>query len=220
MTIFKAIILDMDGTLVNTEKLWKKAEKAMLSKYGCTYDTTIHAQFLGMAVHEFIPAVHEAYDLLHIPADELDAELESSVMVLLEQETQPTSGAEALIQYIVEHEIPVAIASNSSHKMIWATLANQRWLDVIPQRFSSDDVPNAKPAPDLYLHVVEQLGFLPENCLAIEDSLTGIRSATSAGMTCYALPDAELADIEAYHRITPHVFASLVDVLKLIKSSH
>lgn len=213
----KAVIFDMDGTLVNTERLWKQAERDMLSAHGRTYDHAIHKQFLGMAVSEFIPAVQTAYDLTHIAREILDADLESRVMRLLELETKPTIGANELVGYVVENNIPCAIASNSSHKIMHTTLSNQRWLDNISMRFSADDVPNPKPAPDLYLHVAKQLGVNPSACVAVEDSLTGVLSATSAGMTCIAVPDFELADIEAYRQATPHVFESLVDVLAFLK---
>ncbi len=221
MTIDKvnAIILDMDGTLVNTEQLWKQAEKDMLNAYDRQYDAIKHAQFLGMAVHEFIPALQKVYDLLHIDTKQLENELEDRSAVILREQTAPTDGAVELIQYIVDNTISCAIASNSSHKMIRTTLSNQHWLDIIPKRFSSDDVPNAKPAPDLYLHVAQQLEVQPEDCLAIEDSLTGVRSATGAGMTCFAVPDHELSNTDAYRQITPYVFNSLVEVLEFIKTN-
>jgi HAD superfamily hydrolase (TIGR01509 family) len=217
MMNFKAIILDMDGTLVNTERLWKQAEKDMLAAHGCTYNPETHKEFLGMAVREFIDAVREAYGLMDVSSEQLITELNTRVKAILMTDTLPTTGAEVFVQHIVDSGIPCAIASNSSHEIIEFTLKNQRWLDGIPMRYSSDDVPHAKPAPDLYLHVAELLGVAPQECLTVEDSLTGVRSATAAGMTCYAVPDFELADVEAYRQITPHIFESLVDVLEHLR---
>jgi len=214
---YKAIILDMDGTLVNTERLWKDAERALLAAYDRTYDTVIHADFLGLAVTDFIPAVQHAYDLKHIDTKELEDNLENRVRALLETDAKPTDGAIDLINYIVEQAISCAIASNSSHGIIQATLRHQRWADPITKRYSADDVPNAKPAPDLFLYAAEQLNTEPQDCIVIEDSLNGVKAAVSAGMTCLAVPDFELSDINTFKALTPHIFESLTEALPFIQ---
>lgn len=219
MKEFKAIILDMDGTLVNTEKLWKDAERDLLSAYDRRYDTVIHADFLGLSVTDFIPAIQQAYDLTHISTKELEDDLENRVLTLLETQTKPTKGAIDLVNFIVDNDIPCAIASNSSHMIIEATLRHQRWADSIVRRFSADDVPKAKPAPDLFLHTAGQMNVEPQDCVVIEDSLTGAKAAVSADMTCFAVPDFELSDINAFKAITPHLFESLTEVLLLLQDT-
>lgn len=219
MKSFKAIILDMDGTLVNTERLWKDAERALLAAYDRTYDTVIHADFLGLAVTDFIPAIQLAYDLKHIDTKELEDNLENRVRTLLETEAKPTDGAIDLINYIVDIAIPCAIASNSSHAIIKATLRHQHWADPITKRYSADDVPHAKPAPDLFLFAAEQLNIKAQDCVVIEDSLNGVKAAVSAGMTCLAVPDFELSDIGAFKAVTPYIFESLTEALPFIQEN-
>lgn len=214
---FKAIVLDMDGTLVNTEKLWKQAERALLASHGRTYDAVVHAQFLGLSVADFIPAIQQAYDLTHVDGQVLLDELERRVLDSLENHTQPQSGTLELINYIYDRGIPCAIASNSDHKMIQATLKNQRWADVIDQRYAAEDVPHAKPAPDLYVYAAEKLGVSPQDCIAVEDSLNGVKAAVAAGMVCLAVPDHELSDVTAYHTVTSYVYKSLHEVLIFIR---
>jgi len=215
----KAIILDMDGTLVDTERLWKQAESRLLSAHGRVYDTVIQADFLGLSVEDFIPAMQEAYDLEHLDGDMLSRELEAFAKELLESHTQPQAGVTELIEYISQLDVPCAIASNSSHDMIQATLKNQRWSDVITKRYSADDVPRAKPAPDLYLHVARELHVHPHDCIAVEDSLNGVKAAVSAGMTCLAIPDRELSEVTLYQSLTPYVYESLYEVLKFIQEN-
>ncbi len=219
MKEFKVIILDMDGTLVNTEKLWKDAERDLLLAYDRTYDTVIHADFLGLSVTDFIPAIQQAYDLTHISTKELADNLENRVLTLLETQTKPTNGAIDLVNYIVDNDIPCAIASNSSHAIIEATLRHQRWADPIARRYSADDVPNAKPAPDLFLYAAGQLNAEPQDCVVIEDSFNGAKAAVAADMTCFAVPDFELSDIDALRAITPNIFQSLTDVLLLLQDT-
>jgi mannitol-1-/sugar-/sorbitol-6-/2-deoxyglucose-6-phosphatase len=216
---YKAIILDMDGTLVNTERLWKDAERDLLSAYDRTYDTEIHADFLGLAVTDFIPAIQKAYDLAHISAKELEDSLEDRVRLLLATEAKPTLGAIDLINYIVDNAIPCAIASNSSHAIIEATLRQQPWADSITERYSADDVPNAKPAPDLFLYTATKLNTEPQDCIVIEDSLNGVKAGVAAGITCLAVPDFELSNIDMFKAVTPHIFESLTEVLPFIQNN-
>jgi beta-phosphoglucomutase-like phosphatase (HAD superfamily) len=218
MKQFKAIILDMDGTLVNTERLWKDAERALLADYDRIYDPVVHADFLGLAVGDFIPAIQHAYDLAHIDSKELEDSLDNRVRILLEDKAEPTIGAINLINYIIDHDILTAIASNSSHQIIQATLRHQRWADPIVKRYSADDVPNAKPAPDLFLYATTQLNIEPQDCIVIEDSLNGVKAAITAGMTCLAVPDFELSDIDAFRAVTPHIFESLTDAFSFIQN--
>jgi len=219
MKEFKAIILDMDGTLVNTEKLWKDAERDLLLAYDRTYDTVIHTDFLGLAVTDFIPAIQQAYDLAHVDTKELEDNLENRVRILLETHAKPTKGAIDLVNFIFDNEIPCAIASNSSHAIIEATLRHQRWADPIIQRYSADDVPKAKPAPDLFLYTAGQLNVEPQDCVVIEDSFNGAKAAVAADMTCLTVPDFELSDINAFKTITPYIFESLTQALLLLQDN-
>lgn len=214
---YQAIVLDMDGTLVNTEALWKQAERNWLASYERAYDPVKHAQFLGLSVNDFVPAVQDVYDLTHVDSTILIDKLESHVRGLLETQTRPQVGTIELIDFIMDKQIPCAIASNSSHEMIQTTLKNQRWADAISKRYSADDVPRAKPAPDLYRHVAKELNVDPKHCIAVEDSLTGVKAAVSAGMICLAVPESELSDRETYQAVTPHVFETLHDVLTFIQ---
>ena len=98
-----------------------------------------------------------------------------------------------------------------------ATVEAQGWSDLIPLRYSADDVPQGKPAPDVYLHAASQLGVPAGRCLALEDSPTGAKSAIAAGMTCFVVPDFHSTP-EAFQQITPHVYDSLHAVLDDLKN--
>lgn len=214
---FHAIVLDMDGTLVNTERLWKIAEREFLTAHEREYDHVIHSAFLGLAVPDFIEAVRRGYNLEHLEPAYLEADLEERAHTILSQKTEAQPGTLELIDYITVNQIPCAIASNSSHKIIETTLNNQIWAKAIPLRYSAEDVARGKPAPDLYQHVANELRVDPQYCIAVEDSLNGIKAALAAGMTCYGVPDFEHVDVEAYRAVTPYVFETLHEVLDHIK---
>ena len=202
----QAIIFDMDGTLVDTERLWKKSEKDLLANHNRQYDEIIHAPFLGLETGELIASIRRAYDLEAIDQDDLEEELHVRVEAYLKTETIPQPGAVDLVNHVLRNKFPTAIATNSSRRIVDATLAEQRWTDAIRIRCCADDVKQGKPAPDLYLLAAQSVGIAPENCIAIEDSLNGSRAAIAAGMICLSIPQHDLSSIAHFSAVTPFVF--------------
>ena len=100
----------------------------------------------------------------------------------------------------------MALVSNSSREILAETLKYRPWASYFEHRFAVDDVENPKPAPDLYLLAANKLNVGIQQALVLEDSLTGVKAAVSAGATCVAVPD----HIEAaFYELTPHVFSNL-----------
>jgi HAD superfamily hydrolase (TIGR01509 family) len=211
----QAIIFDMDGTLVDTERLWSKSEKDLLKHHGRQYDHVTHAPFLGLASDELVAGVRQAYDLEHLEQNALVDELHERVKAYLKVETVPCLGAEDLVAAVFANKLSSAIASNSSVDIIEATLQNQTWLNSITTRCSVDHVAKGKPEPDLYLYAAQRIAIAPENCIAIEDSLLGSMGAVAAGMSCFSVPQGNF-DLAKYQAVTPFVFDSLVEVRQFL----
>ena len=129
------------------------------------------------------------------------------------EKIQPRKGAEAIIRYAAEREIPRAIASSSWDCVIDHFVDLLGWDALIPQRYSAQHMPRGKPAPDIYLYAAEQLGYAPARCLALEDSPAGTQSALAAGMTCFTVPDLSHSTLDDFAGINKHVYESLHDVL-------
>lgn len=215
-----AIIFDMDGLLVDSERLWKQAETALLAERGVNYDEAKHAPYIGMALPEFMRNIHQVYELTE-PVDTLMAELIERVIDVVSSETQPQPGALAIVEWVIQHNIPYAVASSSPMDIINATLGSQpAWANAFPVRTSADEVEHGKPAPDVYLLAAQRLNTAPADCLAFEDSPNGSRAAVAAGITCFAVPDRSHAEPEQFADITPHVFESLHDVLAKLKACY
>ncbi|GAB5491371.1 MAG: HAD family hydrolase [Phototrophicaceae bacterium] len=209
--MFKAIIFDMDGTLVDSEVVWDIAEKEMFADMGLVYNAEIREQVIGLRLDEFFERLIDIYSLDN-SVEELQAELIKRMLIKIPEMVEPKSGAQAIIEWAAQQGIPYCIASSSPMTIIEASVQAQGWSDLIPHLYTADSVPKGKPAPDVYLYAAEQLGVNPEDCLALEDSPNGARSAVAAGMTCYVVPDSHSAP-EKFADITPHVFATLDDVL-------
>lgn len=172
----------MDGTLVDSETLWRVAEREFAKRQGIPLTSIVQQTFVGKAVPSVMAFLKQEFGLVGT-VEECVAELESIVKQLLPN-VKENAGTVELITLLNQCNMPRAIASNSSRDIIAATLVNQPWAKYIPLRFSVEDVAKGKPEPDVYLLAASSLNVRAEKCLVIEDSLTGTQAAVSAGMTC------------------------------------
>ena len=201
--------------LVDSEVVWDVAEKEMFADRGLEYNAAVRERVIGLRLDEFFEKLIAIYNLDE-SVEALEAELIERMLKKIPTLVKAKIGAQALIEWTSEQDIPYCIASSSPMSIIQASVEAQGWSDLIPKLFTADDVEKGKPAPDVYLYAAEKLGVKPEDCLALEDSPNGAKSAVAAGMTCYAVPDSH-SNPEKFAQITPHVFKNLEDVLKSLK---
>jgi len=210
---FDAIIFDMDGLLVDSEPLWHEAEIEMIEGAGYIYAEDVREQTIGVRVDEFARIIHRHYPKVGESPAAIIEEITARILGMPLEKIQPRPGAEAIIRFAAEREIPRAIASSSWDCVIDHFVDLLAWDQLIPQRYSAQHMARGKPAPDIYLHAAEQLGYPPARCLALEDSRAGTQSALAAGMTCYTVPDLSHSSLDDFAGINDRVYESLYDIL-------
>ena len=131
----------------------------------------------------------------------------------------PKPGIYELMDFLNENHIPAAITSSSPMDSIRAHLEKANLLHRFTALCSGHDIPNGKPAPDIYLLGAKELGFKPEECLALEDSPTGILSGYRAGCLPVMIPDLDQPDEETKKLLYAKA-DSLTDVISLIKQQN
>lgn len=183
---FDALIFDCDGVLVDSEILALEVEIALLAECGLTYDPDDYRRrFLGMHDRAFIAALEaDSHAALGrpLPADFGDRAHTQRLQACRERLAE-VSGARAFVEGVT---LPKAVASSSGAAFLCEKLQLTGLAPLFgPHVYSADLVANGKPHPDIFLHAAAALGVEPYRCLAIEDSVNGVRSALAAGMTCW-----------------------------------
>lgn len=196
-----AVLLDMDGTLVDTESLWFEASTAVAAHFGAVIPEGAGAELHGLDVPALAVRLADDFGLQAEP-DEFSNALHQDVMKRLAG-APARRGAGALVAALAASGKKLALVSNSSRQVIEATLAPFAWATRLGPRFSVDDVRRGKPHPDLYLHAASSLGASPERCVVVEDSVAGVTSAVTAGARCIAVT----------FELEPTTFTGLTDLV-------
>ena len=200
----EAVVLDMDGLLIDTEPVWRVAEVAVFTALGVELTEEELMGSMGQTIAAVVPVWRQREPAPKGGGRRLtDVEVEERIIDLVAAEVsatgEPMAGAIEAITLLRHLELPLAIASGSPRRMI-EVVCERLGLTGITVRCSAMGEALSKPAPDVYLTAARRLGVSPERCLAIEDSPSGVRSAKAAGMRCIAIPDPLVAGDPAYGR--------------------
>ena len=193
----EAVVLDMDGVLIDTEPVWRAAQSAVFAGFGVVLSERDLLDSTGQPIEELIP-VWRRRSPAPDPADTELTDAEIAVLIIdqviahVTAEGRPMPGVTAAIALFERCGLRLAIASSSPLRLIDA-VCDRLGLTRITVRCSAMDEARGKPAPDVYLTAARRLGVAAANCLALEDSPAGVASARSAGMRCVAVPDPLLA---------------------------
>lgn len=186
---FAAVLFDFDGVLVDTEWAIYEAWRRTFGAHGHPLPLEIYTRCIGSDFATWSPKVHlEELTGLAFDWHDLDARRQEEILADLQHEG-PMHGAADLLSSLSTAGVPLAVVSSSSHKWVdgWlAKLGLDGWFRTTVCR---GDAPRIKPAPDLYLEAAARLGVEPAQCLVIEDSLNGVKSAKAAGMAVWVVPN-------------------------------
>lgn len=194
--MIKAVIFDMDGTLIDTEKYYKVAWRYALEHFG--YHPT-DAQILNFRSlgRPFSSAYLKSEFGGELEYQKLREVRQKKFNELVEQEgIQLKPGAKEILEFLRERGIVTAVATSTNIQRADAYLKQIGLYDLLDWVISASMVEKGKPAPEIYLHTCKELGLDPANCMAVEDSPNGIHSAYDAGCKVVMVPDQAPADEE------------------------
>jgi len=188
---YKAIIFDMDGTIISTEPIWEQASKQLLKKHANLSEDDCQAvlpQLKGASLYTTCAYIKKTFNLA-ITIEELMEEKKTFAFTRFKNQIQLIDGFDRFHRAATTLNLKSAIATNASQTELDEVLTHvplnsffQGHMYTIDRVFK---IP--KPQPHIYLYAAQQLNMNPSECIAIEDSTHGITSAKTAGMFCIGI---------------------------------
>jgi pseudouridine 5'-phosphatase len=205
-------VFDLDGTLLDTEDLYSQAAKVVCARYDAVYTDAIKRAVMGGDTLRGAEYVVRELSLPITPKEYI-AERELLLHELFAN-ADPMPGAAALIAALRERNLPFAIATSGHRAITMHKLQKHAFLLEADVIVCGDDprLENPKPAPDIFLLAARELRADPRRCLAVEDSLNGLRAALAAKMRTVALVDPRWGFEPSAFAEAERVIASLTEL--------
>ena len=215
--MLKAVIFDMDGLLVDTEKLLQRFWVEAAQFYGYPMKKEHVLQIRSMSAKLAGPLLHR------IVCEDFDypkgglKRLELMNAYIAENGIEKKKGIDELLDYLDTTPLKKAVCTATDDKRTKLYLESIGIYHRFDAHISGNMIANGKPAPDIYLYACEQLGLAPRDCMALEDSPNGITSAYDAGCMPVMVPDLTQPD-DVTRPKTIAVCQSLDKVIDVIKN--
>ncbi len=177
-----AVLFDMDGVLIDSEPLHHKTDMILLSELGVECNESYLDQFVGMTNPEMWEQIIKSNNIRANRKKILAKQMHLKLKYLKRYPYSPIEGVVGILTELSRKKIKVGVASSSSRIFIKKVLKKLKIKRYIQEYYSGEDVPNGKPAPDIFIKVAKLLRVRPQECLVIEDSKNGVLAAKRAGM--------------------------------------
>lgn len=211
----KAVLFDMDGVLLDTEKVCKKTWEIAADEFGLEKIEEAFYKCVGTNRHD-TEIILEKYFGEKIPPEKFrERTSEFFYVVEKEQGLEKKPFVVECLSALKSKNFRIALASSTRGESVRRQLKNAGIIDFFETLTTGDLVEHSKPAPDIYLKAASSLNLSPEECVAVEDSPNGVRAAVAAGIKCVMVPDLIQPD-EEMRKIAWKILPSLKDLDKEI----
>jgi sugar-phosphatase len=204
----RALVLDMDGLMVDSEPLWFEVERDFAAQRGGEWTHELWRRCIGRGTPYTLRTMSEEFNFTVNVGPDTAEIMNAFVRRLGELALKP--GCRELVDE-VEGKLPLAVASSSPRRLIRAVLERFAFEQRFRVMVSGEEVLQPKPAPDIFKRAATELGVPPAQCAVFEDSVAGVTAGHAAGMFVVAVPEGpwEGRGFEAVaDRIVPDLFAA------------
>ena len=191
-----AVIFDIDGLLINSEPLWNKAATEIFRQYGITLTAQQYATTTGLRSKEFV--AHWLHQF-NVPASQFDIAERKVIdlaLQLIDQDATLMPGVEHVFEFFLQKDFKMGLATSSPIELIEWVKDKLGIRSYIHASCSAQQLPFAKPHPQVYIDCATSLHTHPLSCIFFEDSFYGMIAAKAARMTCVVVPSAEDSKLE------------------------
>lgn len=214
--MIKSIVFDMDGVLFDTEKVCGEAWKSVGRKLNIKNIEYLISSCRGINEEDTKKFIEKNYEG-KVSGDECMMLFKESCKDIVQKSGVPVkTGVYELLEYLKENNYNIALATSTNRETVIGYLKEVKIFKYFNAIITGDMIEKGKPEPDIYLRACKEIEKNPEDCIAIEDSFNGIKSAYRAGMKVIMVPDL-LQPTEEIKKLLFKKFNSLFDVKKFLE---
>lgn len=213
----RAIIFDMDGVLIDSEKYYNESDKETFAPLGIEVDEELITKLTGSSYKTFPALVRGLNSEITMTDDELISYYSNNLLEASKKVTSLINGVAEWIERFRGMGLKLALGS-ASQSMIVDDIIKRFGLDM-DAVVTSNDVEAGKPSPDIFLECARRLDVNPADCIVIEDSENGVKAAINAKMTCVAFLGTQYHDFDlspAHLKITAYDEQNWAEFLKIL----
>lgn len=185
----KAVIFDMDGVLIESEHLWRKAMIIGFGEAGLNLTEEDCRQTTGLRIGEVIEIWLKRFNVTSHTVKSLEDRIIGILIDLIETEGRFINGIPELLAFCKKHNLKTGLATSSSQLLLATVLKKLKLENYFDAALSAEHMKYGKPHPEVFLKCAEALDALPTECLVIEDSINGVIAGKAARMKVIAVPD-------------------------------
>ena len=188
INMMQAVIFDMDGTLIDSEPMWKEAEKQVFSSIGVNVSEELSAKTASMTTREVTEFWYSYFPWTGKSLEQVENEVIDRVATLIFQKGEAMEGVEDILNFFQKRKFKIGLSTNAPSILIPVVLNKLGISEYFHSTSSSEHEAQGKPHPAVYLTTAKKLEVEPSKCIAFEDSLSGILSASRANIKTVAVP--------------------------------
>jgi HAD superfamily hydrolase (TIGR01509 family) len=214
----RAIIFDLDGVLADSEPWWNQIDAQLLKEYGADYRGEYHEDVLGVSYPIAVEFYKKTFNI-SAPTGEMMKRRGEIAAEFFAKKIGLFPNTREVLAQLRELPIRLGLATSSVGASARPFLDRHqiaKFFDVI---ITGDEIERGKPEPDIYLAAAKKLGVSANECLVIEDSLSGIAAAKAAQMRVAAIPDRRFVDPREYEKQSDYLLNDLSEIAALMRSS-
>ena len=215
--MIKAIIFDMDGLMIDSERVTFECYQEILKGMNLTMDEEFYKTLLGKPLKGIYQRFYDVYGN-DFPIEDVIKDVHALMAQRFETEGVPVkTGLKSLLEYLKANNYKTIVATSSNRDRVDTILAQAQITDYFDDSICGDEVTKGKPNPEVFLKSCQKLGVSVDEAIVLEDSEAGIQASYDAGIKVICIPDMKYPE-KQYEEKTFKIFKDLNDVTDYLKN--